>query len=215
GDSTSMPIRASAAGSPGAVPSTRAVPELARTRPSRRRSVVVLPAPLGPRKPSASPLRTRTPTWSTAARGPYRLVRSVVSTRSAVMPPYSARDRYAGVSVSGALRVRRFAYPERPRVRAAFIRAAAPGGGQQSGNSLDPVGGPGNAISETVESSTFMQVAGPSTIVVARSDNPPIGAERRGPFAAARRAEIAVLPALSPGSGRCRGRLPAPDRRIS
>lgn len=51
GASMSMPIRANAAESPGALPSTRMVPELARTKPSNIRNVVVLPAPFGPRNP--------------------------------------------------------------------------------------------------------------------------------------------------------------------
>ena len=38
-------------GEPGAAPSTVAAPLVGRTSPSSIRSVVVLPAPLGPRKP--------------------------------------------------------------------------------------------------------------------------------------------------------------------
>ena len=45
------PVRARAAGDPAASPSTVAVPEVGRTSPSSMRSVVVLPAPFGPRKP--------------------------------------------------------------------------------------------------------------------------------------------------------------------
>jgi len=42
----------------GSPPSRRASPLSARSRPSRTRMVTVLPAPLGPRKPCTSPVRT-------------------------------------------------------------------------------------------------------------------------------------------------------------
>ena len=45
------PVRASAEGDPAGSPSTVAVPDVGRTSPSSIRSVVVLPAPFGPRNP--------------------------------------------------------------------------------------------------------------------------------------------------------------------
>jgi hypothetical protein len=47
------------------------------------RSVVVLPAPLGPRKPVTCPGSTVKVSPSTAVTGPYRLVKPVT-----VMPPF-------------------------------------------------------------------------------------------------------------------------------
>src|ERR1700722_10307846 len=59
-------------------PSTLIVPALAWVRPSNMRIIVVLPAPLGPRKPKALPRGTCRSTLSIAARWPKRLVRPVV-----------------------------------------------------------------------------------------------------------------------------------------
>src|ERR1700691_4081857 len=42
------------------------------------RTIVVLPAPLGPSSPKTSPRRTSKLTWSTAVNAPKRLVRSLV-----------------------------------------------------------------------------------------------------------------------------------------
>src|ERR1700735_3762193 len=42
------------------------------------RTIVVLPAPLGPRSPKTSPRRTSKLTWSTAVNAPKRLVRALV-----------------------------------------------------------------------------------------------------------------------------------------
>src|SRR4051812_23153139 len=58
-----------------------AVPELGRTRPSSIRSVVVLPAPLGPRKPVMRPGSTEKDRESTAVKVPKRLVRLLTSIR--------------------------------------------------------------------------------------------------------------------------------------
>src|SRR5947207_6812686 len=52
-----------------------ALPSVAGMKPVRIRIVVVLPAPLGPRKPRISPRSTRKLTSSTAVKRPYRLVR--------------------------------------------------------------------------------------------------------------------------------------------
>src|SRR4029450_4790608 len=54
----------------GSPPSSRAVPASARSSPSRTRRVVVLPAPLGPRKPCTSPVRTSRSRPSRARVGP-------------------------------------------------------------------------------------------------------------------------------------------------
>ena len=60
----------------------------ASTRPRSMRSVVVLPAPLGPRNPTTLPCSTVKLTWSTAVRSPKRLVsrrtRSLPSDRPAI-----------------------------------------------------------------------------------------------------------------------------------
>src|SRR3954451_17693950 len=52
-----------------------AVPEVGRASPSSMRRVVVLPAPLGPRKPVTLPLRMSALRSSTAITSPYFLVR--------------------------------------------------------------------------------------------------------------------------------------------
>src|SRR5438874_8874599 len=69
------PTRASA-GSPGRTtwPSRRASPRSGRTRPTSTRSVVVLPAPFGPRSPHTSPFSTANPKSSTASTSRKRLV---------------------------------------------------------------------------------------------------------------------------------------------
>ena len=72
-------------------PSTVAVPEVGRVRPRMQRIVVVLPEPLGPRKPVTRPGSTVTVRSSTATRAPYRFVRPAdldhaVSMASADLP---------------------------------------------------------------------------------------------------------------------------------
>src|SRR6185312_2452849 len=57
----------------------RAVPALGGRKPASMRMVVDFPAPLGPRKPSTSPLATRKETLSTAVKLPNRLVRPSIS----------------------------------------------------------------------------------------------------------------------------------------
>src|SRR3989304_2463982 len=56
------------------MPSTRPSPSLGSRIPQSMRSVVDLPAPLGPRKPYSSPRRTARSRWSTATTRPNRLV---------------------------------------------------------------------------------------------------------------------------------------------
>src|SRR5690606_31231397 len=56
-------------------PPTSARPLVARARPSTTRSVVVLPAPLGPRNPVTVPSRTEKLRSSIAVTAPKRLVR--------------------------------------------------------------------------------------------------------------------------------------------
>ena len=55
-------------------PQISARPEVGGTKPAIMRMVVVLPAPLGPRKPSTSPGWTVKLMLSTAVSGPYCLV---------------------------------------------------------------------------------------------------------------------------------------------
>src|SRR5207247_5432299 len=57
-------------------PATSAEPEGGRTRPRTIRMVVVLPAPLGPRKPVTVPHGTAQLSPRTAWTRPYRLLRS-------------------------------------------------------------------------------------------------------------------------------------------
>src|ERR671912_930909 len=51
-----------------------AVPAVGATRPSSIRRVVVLPAPLGPRKPATVPWSIWKSSWSTASTSPKRLL---------------------------------------------------------------------------------------------------------------------------------------------
>src|SRR4051812_35520982 len=67
-----------------------AVPEVGRTRPSSMRRVVVLPAPLGPRKPVTRPGATSNERSSTARTVPNDLDRC--STR--IVPSLVIRRRY-------------------------------------------------------------------------------------------------------------------------
>src|SRR6476661_7735356 len=62
------------------MPSMSAVPEVGVSRPQSMRSVVVLPAPLAPRKPKISPRATEKLTPSTALTTPYRLTSCLAST---------------------------------------------------------------------------------------------------------------------------------------
>src|SRR5215475_13592016 len=85
------PTWASPVGSGTCLPFSQARPEVAVTSPSRIRSVVVLPAPFGPRKPN---------TW------PASTVRS--SPASAVVPRYllvSPRHSMTAVTPASALRL--------------------------------------------------------------------------------------------------------------
>src|SRR3954452_20022390 len=60
-------------------PATIALPAVGDRSPVRRRMVVVLPAPLGPRKPKMSPSSTTKERSSTAWRPPNSFVRPTVS----------------------------------------------------------------------------------------------------------------------------------------
>ena len=62
-----------------AKPATVAEPELGAIRVPSMRTVVVLPAPFGPRNPNTSPLATRSDKLSTAVRSPKRFVRFSIS----------------------------------------------------------------------------------------------------------------------------------------
>ena len=69
-------------------PCTRAEPAVGRRNPISSRSVVVLPAPFGPRKPSTSPARTSSVSRSSASSRPYRFVSdSVRTTAGSVICP--------------------------------------------------------------------------------------------------------------------------------
>ena len=58
----------------GSMPSTRSTPSVTGETQPIMRMVELLPAPLGPRKPKASPRRTSKSTASTAVNDPKRLV---------------------------------------------------------------------------------------------------------------------------------------------
>ena len=60
-------------------PSTRTVPLVAGMKPVMMRIVVVLPAPLGPRKPRICPGSAVNETSRIADRSPYRLLRFATS----------------------------------------------------------------------------------------------------------------------------------------
>ena len=84
-------------------PSSRIVPEVGCARPSSRRTSVVLPAPLRPRKPNAQPRGTSRSIDSRAARAPKRLPSPWVSMASEFMPTMlgataAARHRPRGPS---------------------------------------------------------------------------------------------------------------------
>ena len=71
-------ISSALAGSSGS-PATTADPEVGAISVPRIRTVVVLPAPLGPRKPNTSPCATLNDTSATAVRAPKSLVRWLTS----------------------------------------------------------------------------------------------------------------------------------------
>src|SRR5687767_303234 len=61
------------------MPPIRTVPDVGRSIPAIIRSVVVLPAPFGPRNPNSSPFGTTRSSESTAVKEPYRFVSEVIS----------------------------------------------------------------------------------------------------------------------------------------
>ena len=63
-------MRRLAEAAPAGAPSTVAVPDVGRARPSRSFTAVVLPAPLGPRKPKTSPRGTDIERPATAVTDP-------------------------------------------------------------------------------------------------------------------------------------------------
>ena len=71
-------ISAARAG-PSGMPATTADPAVGAISVPRIRTVVVLPAPFGPRKPNTSPRATLNDTSATAVRGPKSLVRWLTS----------------------------------------------------------------------------------------------------------------------------------------
>ena len=66
-------------------PSNRIWPPVGGNSPVRRLKKVVLPAPLGPMTPTASPWRMPNVTWSTAVKLPNRRETARVSRRVAVV----------------------------------------------------------------------------------------------------------------------------------
>src|SRR5947207_12706147 len=78
-------------------PFTRMRPEVGLSRPAIILSVVVLPAPLGPRKPWISPGATSRLTPSTAVNEPYVLT----SPSTAIMPSGGLRPAVGGAVALG------------------------------------------------------------------------------------------------------------------
>src|SRR5262245_54398768 len=76
-------MRTLAVGSSAARPSTRAWPAVGRAMPSSSLIVVVLPAPLRPRKPKIEPAGTRRFSPRTASFASKRFRRSIVSIANA------------------------------------------------------------------------------------------------------------------------------------
>src|ERR671910_1194974 len=80
-----------------------AVPAVGATRPSSIRRVVVLPAPLGPRKPATVPWSIWKSSWSTASTSPKRLLSpcTLIAAMARLLPepvtPTTLRARPAAV----------------------------------------------------------------------------------------------------------------------
>src|SRR5688572_1856244 len=71
----------------GLYPHTDNCPEVGSVSPNSIRIVVVLPAPLGPRKPKISPCWTDRVSELTASFSRYRLVKFLVSTTALIAVP--------------------------------------------------------------------------------------------------------------------------------
>jgi hypothetical protein len=77
------------------IPATVAVPEVGAMRVPSVRTVVVFPAPFGPRKPKTSPRLISNETSSNATLSPKRLLRPrTESAVAVVIPPPSRRRAY-------------------------------------------------------------------------------------------------------------------------
>jgi len=74
-------------------PATRALPEVAGRKPDSIRIVVLLPAPLGPSRPTISPRPTWNDTFSTAVRPANRFVSCDTSI---IQPSFIATARMLG-----------------------------------------------------------------------------------------------------------------------
>src|SRR5918995_2432038 len=109
----------------GFMPRTRSSPSVTGDTQAIMRMVVVLPAPLGPRKPNTSPRRTEKSMPSTATSSPKRLVSALASMRADA----AGSSREAGGSDITDRRYRRGLTPE-PQVSVA-----------RSGRRLQPPGG--------------------------------------------------------------------------
>src|SRR4051812_8262083 len=97
-------------------------PLVAPRKPARMRSVVLLPAPFGPRNPTTSPLSTRNETSFTASCAPYRFERWSTSNTRSLLPP-ARRERRRRGPVSGTDRQRHGPGPP-PLVPRDDLRAA-------------------------------------------------------------------------------------------
>src|SRR6266851_5512822 len=85
----------------GSAPSRLTSPPSLRSRPSRMRMVVVLPAPFGPRKACTSPTPTSRSSPSSARTLPYRLVSPAARIATSLMPPlYRAAGRGASALIA-------------------------------------------------------------------------------------------------------------------
>src|SRR5512143_1550789 len=75
-------------------PSSRTAPPSGRSSPAMARSIVLLPAPDGPRTPTASPSATCSDTWSSTVRSPKRTTRSSTSSMIRRQPLAHAADHH-------------------------------------------------------------------------------------------------------------------------
>src|ERR1700761_7640227 len=86
------PIRRRAAARGGSMPKTRATPASGRTRPINSRTIIVLPAPLGPSSATTSPARTSKSRSATAfVRPKLRLTHSSSATVCRIVLPPGGR----------------------------------------------------------------------------------------------------------------------------
>ena len=175
-------------------PSTVAVPEVGRARPRTQRIVVVLPEPLGPRKPVTRPGWMVTVRSSTATRAPYRLVRPASSITGSAWP--AGRHRVCEARPLSGL------WQAAVRPRTTRVARPARTGSRPSGGPMPPARTPDQTAPRTV-SPTGVGYDGPK-------DGPgPARAGRRHAHHAERRPHPRQRPLAQGGPAR-----PGPPRGL-